>query len=74
MNKKLENIEMRLVALETTVNFMRDRFGSEKENKTRSNKVCFNEECPAYAPCGCIQNLAEICKHAIKNVRDIKVK
>ena len=69
MNKKrIDEIEYRLVALETTVRFMRDRFGSENENKARTNKICFNEKCPAYRPCGCFQNLAEICKHAIRDI------
>ena len=65
-NPLIDSIEMRLIAIETTLRFMKDRFGSENENKIRSNKVCFNWDCQALHPCGCIQNLAEICKYAIK--------
>ncbi len=35
-------------------------------------KECYNLKCPAYRPCGCFQNLSEICKK--NKLREIKIK
>ena len=39
-----------------------DKFRKPKKNG-KENK-CLNKECPAWRPCGCFQNLEEICKKA----------
>lgn len=39
----------------------------KKGDKLNDPNDCINKKCPAYRPCGCFQNLANICKKVIRS-------